>query len=62
MYLHNIPSVLWVSLVLSSYGPSVGGEFPRERGQAAGAVIPEDYLWLILNLLKVGGSQEVDVP
>ena len=48
--------------MLSSDGPSVGGEFPGERGQAAGPVIPEDDLWLILNLLKVGGSQEVDVP
>ena len=62
MYLHNVPGVLRVGLVLSSDGPSVSGEFLGERGQAAGAVIPEDDLWLILNLLKIGGPQEVDVP
>jgi hypothetical protein len=48
--------------VLSSDRRSVSGEFPRERGQAARAIISEDDLWLILNLLKVSGPQEVDVP
>jgi hypothetical protein len=62
VYLHNVPAVLRVSLVLSSDRRSVSGEFPRERGQAARAIISEDDLWLILNLLKVSGPQEVDVP
>ena len=62
MYLNNVPTVLRIILVLSSHSRSVSGEFPGERGQAAGAIISEDDLWLILNLLKVGGPQEVDVP
>jgi hypothetical protein len=62
MYLHNVPRVMSVSLVLSSDGPSISREFPGERSQTARAIISEDDFWLILNLLKVSGPQEVDIP
>lgn len=48
--------------MLSFDGPPVGREFPRERSQAARAIISKDDLWLILILLKVSGPQDVDVP